>query len=100
MSKILKTVKTAARDLMKENLISEKEWINLASMCPEPPKHFSPNAVKKLRVKHELSQEVFAQHLNISKRTLQKWERGEASPTGAGLKILEIVKKHGLKILI
>jgi putative transcriptional regulator len=42
---------------------------------------------------------VFARYLNTSESTIEKWETGAKKPSGAALKLLAIVQKHGLQIL-
>jgi putative transcriptional regulator len=46
-----------------------------------------------------VSQPVFARYLNTSASTVKKWESGEKQPSGMALKLLSIVRKHGLQIL-
>lgn len=36
----------------------------------------------------------FAQPLSISKRTLQEWEQGRRSPSGAAQALIRIARKH------
>jgi putative transcriptional regulator len=47
-----------------------------------------------LRKKLKVSQSAFAMLLNISTKTVQKWEQGENSPNGSSLKLLTIAKKN------
>jgi hypothetical protein len=42
---------------------------------------------------------VFARYLNTSESTVEKWETGAKRPSGMALKLLDIVEKHGLKML-
>ncbi|MGB8843057.1 MAG: hypothetical protein WCC64_18535 [Aliidongia sp.] len=42
---------------------------------------------------------VFAHHLNTSESMIEKWETGANKPSGAALKLLSLVQKHGLQIL-
>ncbi|MFI5243697.1 MAG: helix-turn-helix domain-containing protein, partial [Gemmatimonadales bacterium] len=37
--------------------------------------------------------------LNTSESTVEKWESGAKRPSGAALKLLSLVQKHGLKVL-
>lgn len=41
-----------------------------------------------------LSQTQFAEALGISKRTLQKWEQGRCSPSGAAQALIRIAAPH------
>jgi len=53
-----------------------------------------PNDVVQARQKTGLSQAQFAEALSISKRTLQEWEQGRRSPSGAAQALIRIAKKH------
>ena len=59
----------------------------------------APAAIKQLRERNKVSQPVFARYLNTSESTIEKWETGAKKPSGAALKLLAIVQKHGLQIL-
>ncbi|MOA60645.1 Antitoxin igA-2 [compost metagenome] len=63
------------------------------------PQELSPSEIKALRENNHVSQPVFARHLNTSESTVQKWETGAKRPSGPALKLLSIVRKHGLKML-
>jgi putative transcriptional regulator len=41
-----------------------------------------------------MSQAEFAAALSISKRTLQEWEQGRRSPSGAAQALIRIASKH------
>jgi putative transcriptional regulator len=41
-----------------------------------------------------LSQAQFAEALHISKRTLQEWEQGRRSPSGAAQALIRIARHH------
>lgn len=49
-----------------------------------------------LREREQVSQRVFAYHLNISKESVSQWERGEKRPAGPSLKLLALIKRKGL----
>lgn len=53
-----------------------------------------PNEVAQARQKTGLSQAEFAEALRISKRTLQDWEQGRRSPSGAAQALIRIAKRH------
>jgi len=52
------------------------------------------NEVAQVRQGTGLSQTQFAEALSISKRTLQEWEQGRRSPSGAAQALLRIAKRH------
>ena len=52
------------------------------------------NDVAQARQSTGLSQAQFAEALHISKRTLQEWEQGRRSPSGAAQALIQIAKRH------
>ena len=52
------------------------------------------NEVAQARQKSGLSQTEFADDLGISKRTLQEWEQGRRSPSGAAQTLIRIAERH------
>lgn len=52
------------------------------------------NEVVQARQSTGLSQAQFAEALSISKRTLQEWEQGRRSPSGAAQTLICIAKNH------
>lgn len=56
--------------------------------------NIEPNEVAQARQSTGLSQTQFAEALSISKRTLQEWEQGRRSPSGAAQALIRIAKLH------
>jgi putative transcriptional regulator len=54
----------------------------------------APNEVVIARQGTGLLQAEFAAALSISKRTLQEWEQGRRSPSGAAQALIRIASKH------
>ena len=52
------------------------------------------NEVVAARQSTGMSQAEFASALHISKRTLQEWEQGRRSPSGAAQALVRIAKRH------
>jgi putative transcriptional regulator len=53
-----------------------------------------PSEVAQARQSAGMSQTQFAEALGISKRTLQEWEQGRRSPSGAAQTLIRIAKRH------
>ena len=68
--------------------------------CLAAPAELKPAEIKKIRLRQRVSQPVFARYLNTSESTVEKWESGAKKPSGMALKLLDLVEKHGLKILV
>ncbi len=97
---LLKVAHKTVKGLYKIGLVDVMTMHEFDAACLPSIQKFTPNKIKKLRVKLKVSQPVFAILLNISPSTVQKWERGEKYPSGASLKLLNLVAKKGLSALI
>jgi putative transcriptional regulator len=60
---------------------------------PPPIKPLRPKDITALRQKLNVSQAVFAGLLNVPKVTAISWEKGRRRPTGAALRLLDLVRK-------
>jgi putative transcriptional regulator len=67
--------------------------------CLAVPRQMEPKRIKRIRESQRVSQPVFARYLNTSSSTVEKWESGAKKPSGMALKLLDVVEKHGLKVL-
>jgi putative transcriptional regulator len=61
--------------------------------------NFTPAQIAKVRENAGVSQAVMAGYLNVAVNTISQWERGERRPTGAALKLLNVVKRSGIEPL-
>jgi putative transcriptional regulator len=68
--------------------------------CIAVPTALAPEEIKALRESQHVSQPVFAHYLNTSASTVQKWESGAKRPSGLAVKLLTVVRKHGLQVLV
>lgn len=56
--------------------------------------------IRQLRVANNVSQAVFADALNTSISTVQKWEANVNSPQGPALKLLNLIERKGLEAVV
>ena len=77
-------------------LSSAKEAKDIIDGKVEPSRKFifeEPNP-KNIRAKLSLTQEKFAELMNISVHTLRNWEQGRRSPEGPAKVLLNIVNNY------
>jgi len=60
---------------------------------PEPIAPIRPRDVAAIRRQLNVSQSVFAALLNVPKVTAVSWEKGRRKPTGAALRLLDLIRK-------
>lgn len=99
-SKILGAVHETARDLHAAGFIDMRSMRSYDALCLEPVPNYSGARIRALRVRHKLSQAVFASVLNTSVSTIRQWEIGDKHPSGPSLKLLSLLDKKGLEVLI
>jgi putative transcriptional regulator len=98
-SPLLAAVHGSIKDLQKAGVIDQATMREFDAMCLAPVDRMKPREIVALRRRERVSQPVFAAHLNVRKHTVSRWERGEAVPEGAALKLLDVIKRKGLKAL-
>jgi len=85
-----------AAGLFKTGIIDKKTMREFDASCLTPIHEFTPQQIRALREREQVSQTVFAHHLNISKDSISQWERGEKRPAGPSLKLLSLIERKGL----
>ncbi|MGN6564773.1 MAG: helix-turn-helix domain-containing protein [Thermomicrobiales bacterium] len=58
------------------------------------PPHYDAARIRALRQQLALSQQLFADALNVSLATVRAWEQGLRVPEGATRRLLEIAEEH------
>lgn len=98
-TRILNTVHETAKGLHQSGAMETKTMREFDALCLSPVKDMSAAQIKRLRMRNKASQAVFATFLNTSASTVQKWEQGQKRPSGASLKLLNLVEQKGLEAL-
>lgn len=99
-SEILAAIHETVSDLYDAELLDSFTKKEFDELCLNPIKSFKPDEIKAIRLKENLSQELFAHYLNVPPRLIYEWEKGEKQPHGSSLKLLSIVQKKGISVLI
>ncbi len=95
-SKAAVAIHETAIGLFAAGVIDKQTMREFDGSCLTPIHEFTPQQIRALREREQVSQTVFAHHLNISKDSISQWERGEKRPAGPSLKLLSLVERKGL----
>lgn len=98
-SGILASIHKTAGGLHKAGLVDKATMREFDAMCLTPVEPLTPDEIRALREREQVSQPVFAHYLNVRKDAVSKWERGEKRPDGPSLKLLNLVKAKGLQAI-
>lgn len=95
-SEALAAIHETASDLSDAGLLAPRTMREFDELCLTPIEDLSPEAIRALREREDVSQPVFARYLNVTKGLVSQWERGEKRPKGTSLKLLNLVRTKGL----
>jgi putative transcriptional regulator len=98
-SDAFEAIHSAVEGVYDAGTVDKETMRTFDEACLSIPMELSPTEIKALREDNHVSQPVFARYLNTSQSTVQKWETGAKRPSGPALKLLSIVRKHGLQML-
>jgi putative transcriptional regulator len=98
-SDIAEAIHSSVSGMYRAGTIDKATMREFDESCLAAPPPMPPRRIKRIRESQKVSQPVFARYLNTSESTIEKWESGAKKPSGMALKLLDIVEKHGLKVL-
>jgi putative transcriptional regulator len=72
-----------------------KVTMRTTTLClAKPAPTLRAREISAIRIQLRLSQPVFASILNVPVATARSWEQGTRSPSGAALRLLELVRRR------
>jgi putative transcriptional regulator len=98
-SRVAAEVHEGVARLHGAGVVGKQTMREFDAMCLTPVPTLSASAIRKLRARECVSQNVFAHYLNVTPILVSKWERGEKKPSGPSLKLLALVKNRGLQAI-
>jgi putative transcriptional regulator len=99
-NRLLEAIHETAHDLHNLGFIDKKALRNYEALCIFPVPKYTPEQIRTIRNRYQLSQAVLASILNTSVSSVQKWEGGEKHPGGPSLKLLNILDRKGIDALV
>ncbi len=94
--RLLKEAHEMAQDLHKVGAMDITTMREFDALCISEVHDLTPTMIKKIRKNAGVSQAVLAKIINVSDAAVKQWERGERKPSGAALKLLNLVEAKGI----
>ena len=98
--RLLNEAHEMAKDLHEADIADITTMREFDALCVSEIHELSASKIKKIRRYAGVSQAVFAKIINVSIAAIKQWERGERKPSGAALKLLNLVEAKGLDIIL
>ena len=96
-SEMLAAIHETALGLHEADVLNKVTMRTFDEMCLTPVEELTPEQIRQIRLREQVSQSVFARYLNVPSGLVSQWERGERHPHGASLKLLTLVARKGLQ---
>lgn len=98
-SDALAAIHETVSGLYESGLVDKKTMRKFDRECLTPIKKLSGNEIKELRDRERVSQKVLALYLNVPAGLVSQWERDIKTPSGASLKLLNLVREKGIQAI-
>ena len=89
--RLIKEAHEMAKGLHKLGAMNQTTMHEFDALCLSKIHELSPTKIRKLRKSTGMSQPVFAKVINVSPAAIKQWECGARKPSGAALKLLNLV---------
>ena len=96
-SEAMASVHESIADLHGAGLVDKTTMRRFDELCLKAVPEYSPDEIRALRERLNISQAVLASVINASANSIQKWERGAKRPSGTALKLLSLLDRKGLE---
>lgn len=95
------SIHEAIADLHRIGVVDKTTMRHFDALCLEVAvPNYTPDDIRALRERLNISQSVLASVINASSNSIQKWERGTKKPSGTALKLLNLLDRKGLEAVI
>lgn len=94
----------ALLELVQDGLVSkataDKITMRVLGRTAERPVEITPDEIRMLRERANMSQAVFARLINVTTGYVSQLERGVKRPTGPALALLNVIKRKGIEAIL
>jgi len=91
MSELFKSIQQGLNEAIeyeRGDLPVRVDKITIAPLC-----NYTASEIKEIRVKHNMTQRLFAEALGVSTKTVESWEAGINKPSGIASRMLDMLKQ-------
>lgn len=104
-SKMALALMETAEDMEKAGLLDRGTYEKITMRHLGPGKQperapITPAQIRAMRERANMSQAVFARHLNLTVGYISQLERGTKQPTGAALALLDVIQRKGIEAIL
>lgn len=98
-SEAMAAIHETMEGLFEVGAIDKQTMREFDDACLTAIEPLTPEEIRSIREREQISQPVFARYLNVSKGLVSDWERGVKKPGGPALRLLTVVQKRGLEAI-
>lgn len=91
MNSVYESIMTGLTEAIEDAKSPEKK-LNRRVVSIIPVKEYKAEQVKQIRKSTGMSQKLFASYIGVSYKTVEAWEAGTNSPSGAASRILSMME--------
>ena len=92
--RMLKGLTQAIEYVQGDEAKGRSKKVELRKLELAPLKDYSKEELKSIRLQNNLTQKNFADCLGVSPKTVESWERGRNKPSGASIRMFQIMEKN------
>lgn len=107
VSRLAKELLETAQDMHRSGLLTKAEHdkitmrhLGAPDIAASVTAKISGREIKAIRVQAKLSQAVFARVLNVTTGYVSQLERGEKTPTGPAVVLLNVIRRKGIDAIL
>ena len=67
--------------------------VELPNIKVKPLKQYDKEELRNIRLQNNLTQKTFADCFGVSQKTIESWERGDNKPSGASIRLFQLLEK-------
>jgi len=104
-SRLLKAILETAKDMHQLGVLDKAAYDKITMRHlglgeKGKPQPLTSEDIRLIRKKANMSQAVFAHHLNVTMGYVSQLERGTKRPTGAALALLNVIRRKGIETIL